>query len=122
MLVPCLVVFALFIIWPLGKSVSLSLHGSDLFGRPDTYVGLQHYKDMLGSAEFRHILWVTFAFVLLTVVPGVLGALVVVLLLEQHIKGIRIFRTAFPRSAKSYSPSWPASLTTITAQRRRIIS
>jgi sn-glycerol 3-phosphate transport system permease protein len=50
---------------------------------------------MLGSAEFRHILWVTFAFVLLTVIPGVLGGLVVVLLLEQHIKGIRIFRTAF---------------------------
>ena len=37
----------------------------------------------------------TFAFVLLTVIPGVLGGLVVVLLLEQHIKGIRIFRTAF---------------------------
>lgn len=50
MLVPCLVVFALFVIWPLGKSVSLSLHGSDLFGRPDAYVGLQHYRDLLGSA------------------------------------------------------------------------
>jgi sn-glycerol 3-phosphate transport system permease protein len=95
MLVPCLVVFGLFIIWPLGKSVSLSLHGSDLFGRPDAYVGLQHYRDMFGSAEFRHILGVTFAFVLLTVIPSVLGALVVVLLLEQHIRGIRLFRTAF---------------------------
>ena len=50
MLLPCLVVFALFIVWPLGKSVSLSLHGSDLFGRPDAFVGLQHYRDMLGSA------------------------------------------------------------------------
>jgi sn-glycerol 3-phosphate transport system permease protein len=95
MLVPCVVVFALFIVWPLGKSVSLSLHGSDLFGRPDAYVGLQHYRDMLGSPDFRHILGVTFGFVLLTVIPGVLGALLIVLLLEQHIKGIRIFRTAF---------------------------
>lgn len=95
MLLPCLVIFALFIVWPLGKSFSLSVHGSDLFGRPDAYVGLQHYKDMLGSAEFRHILAVTFAFVLLTVIPGVLGALAIVLLLEQHVRGIRIFRTAF---------------------------
>src|SRR4051794_35457511 len=95
MLVPCLVVFGLFIIWPLGKSFSLSLHGSDLFGRPDAYVGLQHYRDMLGSSEFRHVLAVTFAFVLLTVIPGVLGALAIVLLLEQQIKGIRILRTAF---------------------------
>lgn len=95
MLAPCVVIFALFIVWPLAKSFSLSLHGSDLFGRPDAFVGLQHYRDMLGSSEFRHILWVTFAFVLLTVIPGVLGGLAIVLLLEQHIKGIRIFRTAF---------------------------
>lgn len=95
LLLPALVVFALFIVWPLGRSVYLSMHGSDLFGRPDVYVGLEHYRDMLGSADFRHTLLVTLAFVLLTVIPGVLGALAIVLLLEQHIKGIRIFRTAF---------------------------
>ncbi|HEY3502986.1 MAG TPA: sugar ABC transporter permease [Actinocatenispora sp.] len=94
-LVPSALVFGLFVAWPLGDSVYLSLHGSDLFGGASVFVGAQNYTDMLTSAEFGHVLANTLEFVLLTVVPGVLGALVVVLLLESQIRGTRVLRTAF---------------------------
>lgn len=94
-LVPSLVVFGLFIVWPLIRSVYLSLHGSDLFGGASVYVGLRNYTDMFGSAQFGRTLLNTLEFVLLTVLPGVFGALLVVLLLEGQIRGVRVLRTAF---------------------------
>lgn len=94
-LVPSALVFGAFVVWPLGDSVYLSMHGSDLFGGASVFVGLQNYTDMFTSGEFGHVLLNTLLFVLLTVLPGVLGALVVVLLLESQIRGARVLRTAF---------------------------
>lgn len=94
-LAPSVAVFALFVGWPLGRSVYLSLHGHDIFGGATAYVGLDNYRDMVASDAFGAVLATTTLFTLLTVVPGVLGALFVVLLLEAQIRGVRLFRTAF---------------------------
>ena len=94
-LAPSLVVFGLFIAWPLGRSVYLSLHGSDLFGGAGRYVGVDNYRDMLTSPDFGKVLVTTALFTLLSVAPAVVGALVVVLLLEARIRGARALRTTF---------------------------
>ncbi|MEV4555764.1 sugar ABC transporter permease [Kitasatospora sp. NPDC049285] len=94
-LLPSLAVFGFFIAYPLGRTLYLSTHANDLFGAPSQYVGLKHYTDLLASADFRHTLVTTALFVLFTVVPGVLGALLLVLLLESRIRGVRLLRSAF---------------------------
>lgn len=94
LLLPSLVVFALFVFWPLGRTLYLSTHGNDIFGAPSSFVGLDHYAAMF-SREFGKVLATTALFTLLSVVPAVLGALVVVLLLEARIRGVRVLRTAF---------------------------
>lgn len=94
LLLPSLAVFALFVFWPLGRTLYLSAHGNDIFGAPSSFVGLDHYAAML-SREFGAVLATTALFTLLSVVPAVLGALVVVLLLEARIRGVRVLRTAF---------------------------
>ncbi|GAA1964848.1 carbohydrate ABC transporter permease [Kitasatospora viridis] len=94
-LLPSLAVFAVFLGYPLYRTLYLSTHANDLFGAPTRYIGLQHYADLLGSAEFARTLATTGLFVLLTVLPGVLGALALVLLLESRIRGVRAFRSAF---------------------------
>src|SRR5689334_4316528 len=94
-LAPSLAVFGLFVFWPLGRSVYLSLHGSDIFGGAGRYVGVDNYRDMVTSADFGQVLLTTALFTVLSVVPAVLGALAVVLLLEARIRGARLFRTAF---------------------------
>lgn len=94
-LAPSLAIFGLFIFWPLGRSISLSLHGSDIFGGAGDFVGLDNYRDLLTSPRFSKVLTVTALFTLLSVVPAVLGALLIVILLESRIRGTRFFRTAY---------------------------
>jgi sn-glycerol 3-phosphate transport system permease protein len=94
-LVPALVVFGVFIFWPLVKSVLLSVQGTDILGNPSGFVGLVNYAKLFTDADFLTVLWVTFAFTILTVVPSIAIALFIALLLQTHIRGVRFFRTAF---------------------------
>ena len=94
-LLPSLVGLGIFVFYPLVRSVYLSVHGNDIFGGAGAYVGARNYAQMLASPDFRHVLVNTLLFTLLTVVPGVLGALAVVLLLETRVRARRFFRTAF---------------------------
>ncbi len=94
MLLPSLLVFALFVFWPLGRTFYLSMHGNDIFGAPTAFVALDHYRDML-TGDFGAVLGTTALFTLMSVLPAILGSLVVVLLLEARIRGVRLLRTAF---------------------------
>lgn len=94
-LLPSLVGLGLFVFYPLGRSIYLSVHGNDIFGGAGAFVGMRNYSQMLSSQDFRQVLVTTALFTLFTVVPGVLGALAVVLLLEARVRSARVFRTAF---------------------------
>ncbi|MEZ0113124.1 sn-glycerol 3-phosphate transport system permease protein [Catenulispora sp. EB89] len=94
-LVPSLAVFGMFILYPLVESFVLSTHGSDIFGNSSRFVGLKHFRDMFSDSGFYKVLGTTALFTVMTVIPGVLGALALVLLMESRIRGIRIFRSAF---------------------------
>jgi sn-glycerol 3-phosphate transport system permease protein len=94
-LLPALIVFGLFIFWPLVKSIMLSVQGTDILGNPSGYVGGVNYTRMFHDPEFLTVLWVTFAFTILTVIPSIAIALAIALLLQSRIRGVRFFRTAF---------------------------
>ncbi|WP_026117726.1 ABC transporter permease subunit [Nocardiopsis alkaliphila] len=85
-LAPSVAIFALFLLYPLGRTVYLSMHGNDIIGQPNRFVGLSHFAEM-ASPEFLQILVTTVVFTLGVVVPGVVGALVIVLLLEGVLEG-----------------------------------
>ncbi|GIG57277.1 glycerol-3-phosphate ABC transporter permease [Longispora fulva] len=95
LILPSLVGFGLFVFWPLGQTIVLSLHGNDLFGRPSEYVGPLNFTEMFADPEFGQVLLVTLGFTVLSVLPAVVGALFVVLLLEARIRGVRFLRTVF---------------------------
>ncbi|GAB2673579.1 carbohydrate ABC transporter permease [Thalassiella azotivora] len=94
-LVPALVVFGVFMVYPLGRSLALSVQGSDIFGRPSGFVGADNYVALVDGGSFGQVLAVTAGFTVLTVVPSILLALVLALLLNQRIRAVRFFRTAF---------------------------
>lgn len=93
-LAPSLIVFALFLLYPLVRTAYLSVHGNDIIGRPSRFVGLSHFAEM-ASPEFGQVLLTTLLFTLGVVVPGVAGALLIVLLLEARIRVRRLLRGAF---------------------------
>jgi sn-glycerol 3-phosphate transport system permease protein len=94
-LVPALVVFGVFVFWPLGKSILLSVQGTDIIGNPTGFVGLVNYTKLFTDPDFLQVLWVTFAFTVLTVFPSIALALFIALLLQARIRSVRFFRTAF---------------------------
>lgn len=92
-LVPSLAIFTLFVFWPLVRTVDLSLRGSDIFGRPTLFVGLAQYQSVVASPQVRETMLNTLAFTVMTVVPGLVLAILVAILLQQRLAGIGVFRT-----------------------------
>jgi sn-glycerol 3-phosphate transport system permease protein len=95
LLVPSITVFAVFIFYPLIRTVWLGLNQSDPFGIELHYVGISRYTDVLGSESFRNSLWVTVKYALLTVPTGVALGLGLAMLAHRHLRGVRVFRTIF---------------------------
>lgn len=94
-LAPALIVFALFVFYPLVRSIVLSFQGTDIIGRPAGFVGTENYAQMFSDPDFGQTILVTIAFVVATVVPSIAIALSIALALQGRIRGIRFFRTAF---------------------------
>lgn len=92
---PSLAVFGLFIFWPLVRTFQLSTTGQDLFGRPNRQVGLANFSAVLHDPQFTQVLEVTAGYVLLTVIPSILLSLMLALLLQHPLRGLRLLRSAF---------------------------
>ena len=94
-LVPALVLMVLFFFWPLIRSLYLSMHGSDMFGRPAGFIGLDNYIALFSGRSFPKVLWTTLWFAVFTVLPTILISLLLALLLNTQARGTRLLRTAF---------------------------
>lgn len=95
MVLPSLAVLAVFVVYPLLRTAWLGLFEQDPFGRHRRWVGLDQYGEVLASPDFRHSLWVTIAFVALTVPTSLLLGILLAALANQQLHGIRVFRTIF---------------------------
>ena len=95
-LAPSLIIFGIFVFYPLFKSIYLSLFASDPFGRgTGVYVGLKQYQIALTSPSYRDGLKVTVLYTLYTVPLGILLALGLAVLANVRVRGIAFFRTAY---------------------------
>ena len=92
-LAPSLVVFAVFVFYPLFKTIELSLYRVQRFGRGRTYVGLEQLRDTASSADFHSSLGRSVLLVALTVPAGIALGLLLAVLANRPLRGIRVFRT-----------------------------
>jgi ABC-type sugar transport system permease subunit len=90
---PSLVVFAVFIFYPLFKTIELSLYHVQRFGRGQRYVGLEQLLDTASSADFHNSLGRSVLLVALTVPAGIALGLMLAVLANRPLRGIRVFRT-----------------------------
>jgi ABC-type sugar transport system permease subunit len=94
-LLPSLVLFAVFVFYPMGRSVWLAFHATDPFGRNEVWVGVDQFVDVLTSPDFQKSLRVTGLFALYTVIPSTLIGLLLALLVHRRLPGMPVFRTVF---------------------------
>ncbi|MFN8475253.1 MAG: sugar ABC transporter permease [Anaerolineae bacterium] len=94
-LLPSLIIFTIFVFYPLAKSVYLSTYLTDPLGRPSVFVGLDIYRDLLTDPDFQESIWVSFKLALI-IVPSVIAlALALAVLANQRVRGIGVFRLLF---------------------------
>ncbi len=81
--------------WPIFETFRLSLYRSPADAATETYVGFQHYVEILNSEIFYQLLWQTGRWVLVGVAGKTLLGLLIAVHLKGDIRGRKFFRTAF---------------------------
>ncbi|MGN0153319.1 MAG: carbohydrate ABC transporter permease [Lachnospiraceae bacterium] len=94
-LIPCMLVFVVFLFYPFFKTIYLSLYKTDRMGNPKIFVGLENYVTLFHSVNFRNSLKVTLIFVVIVVVGSMLLGLLTAVLCNKAFPGIRFFSTAY---------------------------
>lgn len=92
---PTLVVFGVFILFPIVFSFYLSFQSWNLFSSAHEFVGLANYQRVFGDDEFWKVFGNTAIYTFATVPLNMVVALAVAVLLEQKIAGKRFLRAAF---------------------------
>jgi sn-glycerol 3-phosphate transport system permease protein len=95
LLAPSLIILGVFVLYPLGKAVSLGRQRCDSQGSNCTSNGWDQYWDAFRSVEFQNALWVTFKFALITVPLGLVLGVGLAVLANKALSRISVFRTIF---------------------------
>ncbi|MEK5071581.1 carbohydrate ABC transporter permease [Sporosarcina sp. FSL K6-1508] len=94
-LLPSIILFSVFVFYPMYRTIYLSFFLTDQNGNAAIWVGLENYSYLLESTEFINSMKATGMFVLYTVPIGIILALFFALLANEKLKGIGFFRTLY---------------------------
>ena len=88
LLLPALAVVAFVALYPLGKTIYQSFTDQEFLSvEPTKWVGLANYKDLWHDTDFRHSVWVTIKFTLITVALEFVLGLIIALVVNSSFKG-----------------------------------
>jgi sn-glycerol 3-phosphate transport system permease protein len=94
-LLPSLILFCIFLFYPMLRTMYLSLYVTDHQGNPVQFVGIENFVYLLKDASFLQSAKATLLFVCYTVPASVFLALCLALMANEKLKGIGLFRTFF---------------------------
>lgn len=94
MALPCIIGLCVLNLYPLVRTVYMSFFKSGSFGKW-TFIGLDNYTKMFSELDFWYMTKNTVLFMIYTVPPTIILALVVAVLLNQKIKGKTVFRAIY---------------------------
>lgn len=94
-LAPVLILLGIFMFWPFIQTIVRSLFGTDSFGQMVEFIGLEHYITLFTDSSFWNSMWVTFKFVVVVVVVGIVIGFSAAILTQRTFPGIRIFTTSY---------------------------
>lgn len=92
LLAPTLVIVAIFLYYPAGSTAVLSFKEVAFLGTVQRFVGFDNYAAILGDAESLAVLARTAVLSLIVIVGSMALALGVAALLNQRIRGTRVYR------------------------------
>ena len=90
-MLPALALLVIFVFYPFVQTIIRSLYATDNMGNNTIFIGLENYTDLLSSSSFWNSIRVTFIYVLIVVVLGVLLGFATALLCRVNFPAIRLF-------------------------------
>lgn len=97
-LLPSILLFSVFLFYPLGRTIYLSFFLTDNRGDPTVFVGLENYLEIFKSPIFLKSLKSTLLFGLYTLPGTIIVSLFLAVLANEKLRGIGVFRTVFSSS------------------------
>ncbi len=92
---PTLVIFGVFVLFPVVFSFYLSFHTWNMFSARSSFVGLENYRQIVLNPEFWSVLKNTLIYTLGTVPLNMAVSLIVAYFLNKKLAGKKFLRTAF---------------------------
>jgi multiple sugar transport system permease protein len=92
---PTLIVFGVFVLFPVFFSFYLSFQKWNMFSSGVTFVGLANYSQIIRNPEFWMVLKNTLVYTLGTVPLNMVLSLIIAFFLNKKLAGKKILRTAF---------------------------
>ena len=92
-LAPAVILFSLFVLWPVVQSIWISFHKWSGFGEM-VWIGLANYQELFGDADF-HTAFANNMRWLLLMLMAPLAGLFLALFLNQNVRGIRMIKSLF---------------------------
>lgn len=92
---PTMVIFGVFVLFPVVFSFFLSFQQWNMFSSATTYVGLDNYRQIMRNPEFWMVLKNTFVYTLGTVPLNMILSLIIAYFLNKKLVGKKFLRTAF---------------------------
>ena len=93
LLLPQLLIIAVFFYWPAFEALRSSFYLADPFGFGATFVGFDNYLSLLNSVEYRRTALFTLVFVALVSFFSLAIALILAVKADRVIRGARSYRT-----------------------------
>jgi sn-glycerol 3-phosphate transport system permease protein len=92
---PSMLILSLFLYWPTIQSLILSLYRNAPFGSIKIYVGMQNYFTLFSDPAYLASLIRSALFVFITIFGGLIISLMLALLVNKKLYGIKVYRTIF---------------------------
>ncbi|RYF47989.1 MAG: sugar ABC transporter permease [Comamonadaceae bacterium] len=95
LILPAVTLLAVFLIWPLVRTIQLSGYASDIVGNPTRFVGLANYASLITDPEFIYTVVISIVIAVLSMFLATCTALCAVLLLRNRLVGRGVFNVIF---------------------------
>jgi raffinose/stachyose/melibiose transport system permease protein len=94
-LLPALILFLLFVVYPIFRSLYFSMYDWNGLGPAVDFVGLQNFKDILADKVFTKALWNVLLIVIFSLGAQLPLALALAVLVGRNLPGRALFRAIF---------------------------
>lgn len=94
-IIPSLSLLVLFIWWPFFQTIKRSLYHTNNIGQNSQFIGLDNYISLVNDAKFWNSIFVTFKFVALVVLIGIILGFSMALLVQKRFPGVKFFSTSY---------------------------